>query len=227
MAASTQTKGACAYCGHETTRGHMARHLAACDKRRETIASADARGGTAKTLVHLQVRDAESGAYWLNLEVDGDAPLQKVDSYLRAIWLECCDHLSDFSTGGWGGRKVGKRQTVGAVFGPGVEITHTYDFGTSSTTLLKAVDVREGKRSTKHPIELMARNHAPAFTCQECGERAVRLCMECVYEENAAGTLCEHHAAQHPHDDYGEPVALVNSPRVGMCGYDGPAEPPY
>jgi hypothetical protein len=22
-------------------------------------------------------------------------------------------------------------------------------------------------------------------------------------------------------------MALVNSPRTGMCGYDGPAEPPY
>ena len=27
----------------------------------------------------------------------------------------------------------------------------------------------------------------------------------------------------HPHDQYGEPIPLVNSPRLGMCGYDGPA----
>ena len=26
---------------------------------------------------------------------------------------------------------------------------------------------------------------------------------------------------------YGDPISLVNSPRLGMCGYDGPAEPPY
>lgn len=30
-----------------------------------------------------------------------------------------------------------------------------------------------------------------------------------------------------PHDDYGEPIELVNSPRLGMCGYTGPADPPY
>jgi hypothetical protein len=41
------------------------------------------------------------------------------------------------------------------------------------------------------------------------------------------GTLCDAHAATHPHEDYGEPLALVNSPRSGMCGYEGPADPPY
>jgi hypothetical protein len=32
---------------------------------------------------------------------------------------------------------------------------------------------------------------------------------------------------EHPHESYGEPTLLVNSPRVGLCGYEGPAEPPY
>jgi hypothetical protein len=51
--------------------------------------------------------------------------------------------------------------------------------------------------------------------------------LECVYEMDEQGTLCDEHARNHPHDNYGEPMPLVNSPRVGMCGYDGPAEPPY
>lgn len=225
--ASKQTRGACAYCGRESPRGHMARHLAACEKRRAAIAAADARPGAATTLVHLQARDADTGAYWLNLEVDGLAPLSKIDSYLRAIWLECCGHLSDFSAGRGYGDKVGKRQPVGRVFRPGVEITHTYDFGTPSVTLLKAVGVREGKRTTRHPIALMARNHEPEYRCQECSETATQICMECVYQHDAVGTLCDRHARGHPHEDYGDPLPLVNSPRVGMCGYDGPARPPY
>jgi hypothetical protein len=40
-------------------------------------------------------------------------------------------------------------------------------------------------------------------------------------------TFCEQHAEEHAHDEYGQPLELVNSPRLGMCGYDGPAEPPY
>lgn len=51
--------------------------------------------------------------------------------------------------------------------------------------------------------------------------------MECVIEEEAQGTLCDAHTRTHPHDDYGEPMPLVNSPRVGMCGDVNPAEPPY
>jgi hypothetical protein len=204
----------------------MTRHLAGCDRRREAVAAADAKPGAPTVLVHLQVRDGFSGEYWLNLEVDGEATLKQLDGYLRAIWLECCGHLSQFSTGGWQGNTVGMARKVGAVFQPDVELTHIYDFGTESVTLLKAVGARAGKRTTKHPITLMARNAPPALTCQECGAPATHLCVECLYE-GKPGTLCDAHAGTHPHEEYGEPMALVNSPRVGMCGYEGPADPPY
>jgi hypothetical protein len=46
------------------------------------------------------------------------------------------------------------------------------------------------------------------------------------YEENQTGFLCDEHVEGYPHDNYGEPMPLVNSPRLGMCGYTGPAEPP-
>lgn len=79
---------------------------------------------------------------------------------------------------------------------------------------------------TARPMVLMARNVMPDATCIECGQPATRLCMECL-EADEQGTLCEKHAGTHTHDDYDEPIELVNSPRVGMCGYTGPAEPPY
>ena len=43
--------------------------------------------------------------------------------------------------------------------------------------------------------------------------------------EDGHSELCDAHAEEHEHDDM--LMALVNSPRTGMCGYDGPAEPPY
>lgn len=113
------------------------------------------------------------------------------------------------------------------VFGPGIELTHNYDYGTSSETLIKVVGVRTGKPLTARPVFLLARNDPPAVECAECGQPASCLCLECVYEENRAGALCDEHARRHSHAGYGEPVPLVNSPRVGMCGYIGPAEPPY
>lgn len=227
MARKQQSKGACAYCGREMTRSGMARHLQSCEKRLEVIAAADAKPGADGIFLHLQVQDAYGGPYWLHLEMDGAATLKKLDGYLRTIWLECCGHLSQFSTGGWGGRQIGMGRKVGDVFRYGTELTHIYDFGTSTETLIKAVDAREGRSTVRHPIALMARNDPPTFACMECGEAATSLCMQCVIEEERSGMLCEQHAEEHPHDDYGGLYAVVNSPRMGECGYDGPAEPPY
>ena len=114
-----------------------------------------------------------------------------------------------------------------SVFEPGLELTHIYDFGTSSETLVKVVGMRSGKPTTTHPIALMARNVMPETGCIECGESAIALCMECLYERDEWGALCEKHVQTHEHSSYGEPIPLVNSPRLGRCGYEGPAEPPY
>ncbi len=205
----------------------MARHLRACPEREEVIAEANRKSGAGEPLFHLQVQDAWAGDYWLHLEMAGAAPLKDLDRYLRAIWLECCGHMSRFSDGGWGSREISFDAQAAQVFEPGVELTHIYDFGTSSETLVRVASAREGKATTPHPLALMARNEPPRATCMECEEDASWLCMECIYEHEKTGALCEEHAETHPHDDYGGLFPLVNSPRVGMCGYDGPAEPPY
>ena len=202
-------------------------HLSTCAQRQEAIRTAAQKPGKEQVLYHLQVQDAWQGDFWLHLEMNGSATLADLDHYLRAIWLECCGHLSQFSVGGWRGREIAKRRQVGQVFEPGMVLTHIYDFGTSSETLIKAVGAREGKPLTSHPITLMARNDPPEVYCMECEQPATWLCIECLYELEQPGTLCETHAQDHPHEDYGEPMPLVNSPRVGMCGYSGPAEPPY
>jgi hypothetical protein len=172
------------------------------------------------------VQDAWSGDYWLDLEVIGARKLQDLDQYLRAIWLECCGHMSRFSAGGWRGEEIPMSRTIQAAFDRGVELTHIYDFGTESVTLVQQLARRSGRPTTRHPIALMARNVAPEATCDECGKPAQWLCLQCVDDERP-GALCDRHAEAHPHQDYGEPLPQVNSPRVGMCGYGGPAEPPY
>ena len=73
----------------------------------------------------------------------------------------------------------------------------------------------------------MSRNELPKVSCIECEQMAQWLCIECQYEDESPGFLCDHHVKNHPHTNYGEPLPLVNSPRLGMCGYEGPAEPPY
>jgi len=226
MSRKKQSRGACLYCGQEMAKGGMLKHLTVCAARRKTMA--EAKGKEIQPLYHLRVQDAWAGDFWLDLEMRGSATLNDLDKYLRAIWLECCGHMSRFSIGGgWGGREIAKKTRADQIFRPGVELTHIYDFGTSSETLIKMVDAREGQPTTSKPIALMARNSMPEAVCIECGQPAAWLCLECMHEGDSPGTLCDLHAQEHPHDNYGEPMPLVNSPRVGMCGYTGPAEPPY
>lgn len=227
MPRGKQSRGACAFCGYQTTKGAMARHLEACPKRRAQIADAEQSKRKPETLYHLRTQDAYDPAFWLDLEVRGSAALKDIDAYLRGIWLECCGHLSQFSIGGWGGQEIAKSRRVDAIFQQDVELTHIYDFGTSSETRIKPIGSRVGPPLTTRPMALMARNLMPETTCIECGEPGAYLCMECMIETESPGILCAKHASTHPHEDYGEPIELVNSPRLGMCGYEGPADPPY
>jgi hypothetical protein len=227
LATRKQSKGTCAYCGKETAKGAMTRHLGNCGKRLAAIAQAEAGKATPEILFHLRVQDAYRKDFWLDLEMRGSKSLQHLDDYLRAIWLECCGHMSQFSLSGGFAQAVGKTRKVEDVFQLGRELTHIYDFGTSSETLVKLVEVRQGKPITSKAIALMARNLMPEEKCIECGKPATHLCMECLYEDQTWGTLCDAHIKTHPHHNYEEPIPLVNSPRLGMCGYDGPAEPPY
>lgn len=227
MAGRKQSRGICSFCEKETTKGTMTRHLQTCPRRLEAIDLAQKGKGEDETLLYLRVQDAYNKDFWLDLEMRGSASLKKLDEYLRAIWLECCGHLSEFSSAGWGSRKIGMSQSALKAFEASPQLTHIYDFGTSSETLVSLVAVREGKPLSKHPIFLMARNLIPEVVCQECETMATHLCMECQYEDEKPGFLCAEHVKKHPHKNYGEPLPLVNSPRLGMCGYDGPAEPPY
>jgi hypothetical protein len=220
-----QPRGRCAFCGHETAKGSMGRHLAACPGRQDQIASGPAIGP--QTLIHLRMQDADGGAFWFDAEVRGSATLADIDSYLRAIWLECCGHLSRFSLGGWGGREMSMRRRVDAVFADGVELTHIYDFGTQSVTQVRAVGSREAVPLGPRPMVLMARNLAPEVVCIECDQPATHLCEECQLDWDSPGVLCAQHAKVHPHEEYGQPIEIVNSPRLGLCGYTGPADPPY
>lgn len=227
MARAKQTKGLCTFCDQELAKASVQKHLSSCAKFQEATAYAESSKRKSETLYRLRAQAEGQAEYWLDLEMPASAELEDLDHYLRRIWLECCGHMSQFSYGGFGGIELSQSSTIGKAFQNGQTVTHIYDFGTESVTLIKPVGQREAKPLTKHPVTLLVRNLAPAYECQECGKPAAWLCMECIYEDEASGLLCDKHAENHPHDEYGEPVQLYNSPRSGVCGYDGPAEAPY
>lgn len=74
------------------------------------------------------------------------------------------------------------------------------------------------ERSMKEKVKLLARNEPPPIKCEICGKTATYVCSQCRYE--GKGWLCDECASKH---ECGEEMLLpvVNSPRVGMCGYTG------
>jgi hypothetical protein len=204
----------------------MARHLKSCKARAEenkkSAIKAATKGSASRTILHLQVEGRDRPMYWMHIETPANATLEDLDSFLRQIWVECCGHFSYFEIEGStfisekmepGDRSM--KIALGKVIVPGMWFEYLYDFGTSTELLLKLVTEREGLAQDK-AIMVLARNDPPDIKCQ-CGKPATSVCCECTDD---AGWVCEECAGKH---ECGEEMLLpvVNSPRVGMCGYTG------
>lgn len=221
------SKGKCAFCEQIVAKNAITKHLAACEKRLAQLNQPPA--GKAKlrqvALIHLLVEGRDLPQYWMHIEIPGDPLLWYLDDFLRGIWLECCGHLSAFTIGdqrysvmpepGYGER--GMAVKVGSLFRPTVVALHEYDFGSTTELTLKYVGQREASYRG-FEVNILARNEAPELVCDICGAPATQICTQCVWEDK--GLLCEQHTVDH---ECGEEMLLpvVNSPRVGVCGYTG------
>jgi len=223
------SKGKCRLCGKSFSKAGMTKHLAAC-RQSHTLAKLEGHGKLRQAkLFHLVV---EGGPiYWLQLEAPTDATLQCLDGFLRDIWLECCGHLSAFTINGihydvdasaareWGDRDTRSMNVpLSRVIQPGMTFEHEYDFGTMTRLTLKVISEYEGQARGK-AIQILAGNDPPPIACNVCGKPATQICSECAWSDE--GFLCGECAQEH---ECGEEMLLpvVNSPRMGMCGYEGP-----
>ncbi|MBC7259765.1 MAG: hypothetical protein H5T65_11005 [Chloroflexi bacterium] len=229
MAPQVVSYGKCFLCGGTFAKNAMTRHLKACVRKHET-----AQEGKPVRLFHLRVEGKYAPEYWLHLEIPASATLAALDDFLRAIWLECCDHMSAFTIKGadyerdtgaghamWTGFFGSPLPTESmscklySVLSPGVVFVHEYDFGTTTTLTLKVVGERQGS-VPEEKIRVLARNYAPSIPCALCDKQA-----EWVYAFDFPPTpYCAAHAEEH--EDWEEGfLPVVNSPRVGQCGYTG------
>ena len=160
----------------------------------------------------------------MHVAVPLSAPLSKLDDFLRHTWLECCGHLSAFEIGGKryasepSDEEMGMRARFSEVLEIGIKFFYEYDYGSTTALVLRVVTLLE-QGMPKGDVELLARNEAPQVSCQRCSNPpATQICTECA--GNGKGWLCEACAVAHEcGDDMCLPV--VNSPRVGVCGYTG------
>ncbi|KAA1243739.1 hypothetical protein [Aquimarina sp. RZ0] len=108
------------------------------------------------------------------------------------------------------------------VFSKGLKLMYEYDFG--STTKLEIVVIGAYKVKAPEAIVLLSRNEPLALSCTSCAkEPANQTCTQCSYEEEAM--FCEKCAEEHSEScaDFEEyaSIPIVNSPRIGVCGYEG------
>lgn len=201
--------GRCELCGHEVPRAHMGRHLTDCAPQHDI-------GGRRDLLLHLRFEDVEGAAYWLDLEARDSASLQQVDALLRRVWLECCGHLSAFRMAR---TELAKNSKVGPVLGrKGLVFGYEYDFGSTTALRGRVLGGREGSLG-RHVARLLARNLAPRWPCKDCNQPATLACAFCRY--SGAFLFCDKHADEHRCDDGEAFLPVVNSPRMGVCGYTG------
>ncbi len=199
------TKGHCYLCGAVIAKSGFVKHF---DSKHLHGEKADN-----QECVLLKVEDAEDKIYWLYLDMPLTSTLKTLDTFLREIWLECCGHMSGFYQ--HGGIEIGKSTKL-EQFPAGSVLFYEYDFG--STTELRITFLHTVSRPRQRKaVRLLARNLPLRFDCGQCGEEADYICCECDAMEEYP-FLCEKCLESHEHECA---LPVVNSPRMGVCGYCG------
>lgn len=208
--AGNENLGKCKICQQSETMSDMEAHV-------KTHISA----GDADT--HYILRIDDRGAFWMYIQVYGNALLRTIDKFLRQEWLECCGHMSAFTihdTSYYSHSGMGKGMNVKLqnILRDGDVFKHEYDFGTTTTLRLSVVSARISPAVVgKRGIQVLAVHDLVKFVCAVCNAPTKYVCNEC------SSTLCKSCAHGHGCDE-DSLIYAVQSPRVGLCAYDsGPA----
>lgn len=240
------TSGACRVCGRLLGKLQATNHIKACWKQRLAAASSKA----ARRWFHLVIEGRHSPEYWMHLQAPANGTFGDLDGVLRAIWLECCDHMSGFEfpvkrPPRGRGSPLDMRAMLDAMIQqdrtwddddddqlmgdalsgklqPGAVFSYKYDYG-STTDLKLRVAGEYAAPALKGGIKLLARNEPPHIPCVVCQKPATKLCQDCGYGTDAA--FCDICVRKHKCDPE-MLVPVVNSPRTGVCAYCGPSKEP-
>lgn len=170
--------------------------------------------------------------FWMYVQVSAEVTFGVLDKFLRAVWLECCGHLSKFTVNG---RPAGKRRRLNALLSEGMSFSYRYDMG-STTELSLAVVGRTARIMPMRgwypedaycppdpvmgegKVYIMALHEKVRYNCEKCGGEASYVCSLCIYE--GTGALCKVCAPSHKCGS-DMLLAAAQSPRVGTYGFGG------
>ncbi|MCE2508769.1 MAG: hypothetical protein J4G04_05665 [Nitrosopumilaceae archaeon] len=215
-------KGECRVCGAKyTARGmapHMKKHMA------------KAFGDPDRFIIRID--QGPQGPFWMYVQVSTEATFGVLDRFLRAVWMECCGHLSEFTVGG---KSAGKRKRLSAVLSGGAGFAYQYDMGDTTALRLtvmgrsaRLIDLGGLVRNDAYfpppmvvgegKVRIVALHEKVRYNCEKCGKAASYVCPQCIYD--GTGACCEVCAPSHGCGD-DMLLAAAQSPRVGTCGFEG------
>lgn len=218
-------EGACRFCLNTFSGSAISKHLVSCKAKKEKDVDESTRGKKSERIFHIKIQGGRE--FWLHIEMKASEKLSDLDKFLRDIWLECCGHLSQFIIARQaympsyaGDLREMEAKSMGVQLAKVLDVKdkfeYEYDFG--STTYLQGQIVSEREGALKEKVRILARNRIPEAICTECGKPAAQFCTDC--EEFYCNPCLYDHKC-------GEEMALpvVNSPRMGVCGYTGEQDP--
>jgi hypothetical protein len=154
--------------------------------------------------------------FFIHLLVKSTKKLSNIDSFIKKIWVECCGHISDFRQK----TKIIPKNSILKDFDETTtKLTYTYDYGDS--TILDLILKKSYDLDIDDDLIILTRNEPIDFKCQICNKNTSEsICIICdfVFLCNTCSTKHEKECSDY--EDYAK-SSIVNSPRMGVCGYEG------
>ena len=215
-----KSTGTCSLCNSSFNKTKMKTHLKSCKEKHAALKQVP----TKKAFLIL-AEGSFLHEYWMYFEIPANVYLKCIDEFLRNTWVECCGHLSAFTIKNKIYQSMPDKYfddlsmnySLNKLLDPGTTFEYRYDFGSTTQLDLKIISEYQIE-DAGNSIKILARNDPPLILCENCSNPATYICAYCEYLEE--GWLCDDCAGNH--ECGGEMLLpVVNSPRVGVCGYVG------
>jgi hypothetical protein len=222
---TVKSVGKCFLCDSLFDRKEMIKHLKKCRQENDDFEEKQTEKSSKSKIFHLFIEGKYNPEYWLHIDIQSDVTLSDLDDFLREIWVECCDHLSTFEINKTNYSyqpmeeldEESMNYKIDKILSTGMKFSYEYDFGSTTYINLKVISDKPGILKDSE-ILVLARNEQPFIPCYHCGGKSTQVCVQCIDDEK--GWICDNCIPKHEcEEDLLSPV--VNSPRVGVCGYVG------
>jgi hypothetical protein len=245
-----ETRGFCKYCGKEFTRSGMMRHLFTCKRRMAVLEAEEGKRKACYYLLLISAKYNSDYWLVVEIREDAllkdlDQFIRNIwvecCGHLSAFQIGGVMYESHSEGGNiWGPPSKSMGCKVGEIFSDGMAISYEYDFGSTTELVIKVQDHRFGVWQ-KEPVVILSRNNPPEIVCGHCGTNSARWvdperiyeedpywCDECLLAERREEAAKEDGEEYDEEGEWDEEMAetefflpVCNSPRMGVCGYEG------